>query len=375
MAPRQSAQRTATKSPLVVRRRMTLLIAAVLIVGGAAGLVQALAGGERTASLPAASPSGSPTASPAAAATPGPTVPQISKAPNDFLIENLRKRQFPGSPIAFERVVADTPAFTKYAISYTSDALKITGLMAIPKQPAMAATGNKYPAIILNHGYYPTESYRPGNGTDREMDYLSARGYVTVAPDYRNHAGSSDFPDVYLTRVSYPVDVLNLVGSLKQEPRVAADRIGIWGHSMGGDVTQKAVAIRPEELKAVVVYGSLSATEAENREQIRTVFRRPDYVAEFDKRFGTPASAPDVYAQLSPASYHQDVTAPFSIHHGTNDPQVPFAWSVKLRDQLAAAGKPVEFFEYPNGPHIFQGQQWADFMNRINAFYDRHLKG
>lgn len=359
----------------MTRRRMTLLIAAILIIGGVAGLVQTLAGTERTASLPVASPGSSPTVTPSAVPTAGPTVPQISKAPDDFLIENLRKRQFPGSPIAFERVVADTPAFTKYAISYRSDALKITGLMAIPKQPATAATDNKYPAIILNHGYYPTESYRPGNGTDREMDYLSARGYVTAAPDYRNHAGSSDLPDVFLTRVSYPVDVLNLVGALKSENRVAADRIGIWGHSMGGEVTQKAVAVHPGDFKAVVLYGSMSATEAENREQIRTAFRRPDYVAEFDKRFGTPQSAPEVYAKLSPATYLKDVTAPVSIHHGTADPQVPYAWSVKLRDQLAAAGKPVEFFDYPGGPHIFQGQQWADFMSRINAFYDTHLKG
>lgn len=369
---------------MIIRRRLTLLVAAVLIVGGAAGLVQTISGfsgDKRTAVSPSNSPSASPTSATAAgvaASTPAPTIPQISKAPDDFLIENLRQREFPGSPIVRERVVADTPAFTKYAINYQSDALKITGLMAVPKQPAPVApgrAGGKFPTIILNHGYYPTESYRQGDGTSREMDYLSARGYITVAPDYRNHAGSSNFPDVYLTRISYSVDILNLVGSLRREEGVATERIGIWGHSMGGDVTQKAVAVRPNDFNAVVVYGSMSSIEAENREQIRTVFRNPGYVAEFDKRFGTPQSAPEVYAKLSASTYHKDVTAPFSIHHGTADSQVPFVWSVKLRDQLGAAGKPVEFFEYPGGPHIFQGQQFAEFMNRINTFYDRHLKG
>lgn len=351
-----------------MKRRPILfaLLGVALIL--AAGLVYATNREAQDGSV--ASTNATPATLPVSSSAPTQTGPQIVTPPQDFLIENLQKREFPGGTITIERVVVDNAAFTKYAISYPSDSLKITGLMAVPKQPGQAG---RYPAVILNHGYYPVPGYQQGDGTDREMDYLSSRGYLTVAPDYRNHAGSDRFADVYLTRPGYPIDVLNLLGSLKADPRVLADKIGIWGHSMGGEVTQKAVAVLPNDFKAVVLYGSMSATEIDNYNRIR--MWNPAYPPEYDKRFGSPQSAPEVYTKMSPATYHADITAPFSIHHGTADPQVPYEWSVRLNQQLTAAGKQSEFFTYQNGPHIFQGQQWQEFMGRITGFYDRLLKG
>lgn len=295
---------------------------------------------------------------------PSPASPRLLKAPDDFFITSLRARQYPGGPISTERVVADGPTFTKYAVTYPSDGLKISGLMNVPKRPG------PLPAVILNHGYYPVPGYKPGDGTERELDYLADRGYLTVAPDYRNHAGSDRYPDPYLTRNSYVIDVLNLHASLQQDVRVQRDAIGIWGHSMGGGVTLQALAIRPDAFRAAVVYGSMQADEFKNYERITTVWN-PGYKSEFDKRFNP---TPEVFAKMSASSYFADFKTPVAIHHGTGDTQVPYQWSVDLHNALQAAGKSSELFSYPDAPHIFQGETWQEFMGRVTAFFDRTLR-
>ncbi len=37
--------------------------------------------------------------------------------------------------------------------------------------------------------------------------------------------------------------------------------------------------------------------------------------------------------------------------------------------------KEVEYFNYPGQPHSFVGQGYETFMQRVIAFFDRHLKG
>ena len=77
---------------------------------------------------------------------------------------------------------------------------------------------------------------------------------------------------------------------------------------------------------------------------------------------------------MSALHYLDQATAPFSIHHGTFDEQVPYPWSETLRDAVAAAALPVEHFAYPSAPHNFQGETWTLFMERVTAFFNRTLR-
>ena len=339
-------------------RRGPLLVITFLAVVGALAAAYALGGQVTRETIPAASPS--PTITP----SPEPEGPRILKAPEDFFIEAMRGHDYPGSAIVTDGVVSDGPGYTKYTIHYESDGLKITGLMSVPKRPG------PLPAVILNHGFYPVPGYKPGDGTSREMDYLAERGYITVAPDYRSHAGSDEYPDPYLTRDAYAIDILNLQASLAADRRVQKDAIGVWGHSMGGGNTLKAIAIRPHLFKAAVVYGSMNADESQNYRQITTVWN-PAYKPEFDKRFN-PTS--EVFAKMSASSYFDDFQNPIEIHHGTADSQVPYVWSVDLQKTLEAKGKPVQFFSYSGAGHIFEAVTWRTFMERVTAFYDRTLR-
>lgn len=69
------------------------------------------------------------------------------------------------------------------------------------------------------------------------------------------------------------------------------------------------------------------------------------------------------------------MTAPVQIHQGTADTTTPPDWARAIQEALIAAGKEVEYFEYPGQGHAFQGQAWTLFLQRMAGFFDRHLKG
>lgn len=92
------------------------------------------------------------------------------------------------------------------------------------------------------------------------------------------------------------------------------------------------------------------------------------------ERFGTPADRPDGYAKMSALNYVEHIQAAVSIHHGTADEQVPYPWSKELFDRLPAAGKQAEHLAYPGARHNFTGSDRTLFLERVVAFFDRHLR-
>src|SRR5213075_2420317 len=109
--------------------------------------------------------------------------------------------------------------------SYRSDGLKIFGLLTVPNGRKPAAG---WPVIIFNHGYIPPSQYRT---TER---------YVVFKPDYRGHGSSEGQPSSAYGSPGYTVDVLNAVTTLQRYPDADRNRIGMWGHSLGGNVTLRA---------------------------------------------------------------------------------------------------------------------------------------
>lgn len=267
--------------------------------------------------------------------------------------------------IAVGPVLAEDEAYTRYAIRYPSDGLTISGYLDLPRGQG------PFPVIILNHGYYDPVRYRSGDGTAFVSDSLARRGYLTIAPDYRVYGDSDDGNNDF--RVGYVVDVVTLVNLLPTLPSDWADptRVGMWGHSMGGGITLNAVVIS-ERIKAAVVYGGVSGDMAQYWNHVHAMWQR-DEMNRAAERFGTPTERPDGYAKMSALNYVEHIRAAISIHHGTADEQVPYAWSEALHDRLRATGKEVEYFAYPQARHTFTGADHALFLDRVAAFFDRHL--
>lgn len=282
---------------------------------------------------------------------------------NAYTIEALRTREYPGGDIELRSILAVTESYTRYYISYPSDDLTITGIMQVP--PGVGP----FPVIILNHGWIDPEEYWPGADTWRAAEYLNSRGYLTLASDFRGW-GESDSSDNFF-EMGILIDTLNLVSSLPSIPEANIERIGMWGHSMGGGVTIKAITIDPR-VKAAILYAPVSGHNLD-------VFTRwgVDVRADVGERllqaYIEALSRPEFLARTSPNNYFDFVVAPVQIHIGTADTSTPPEWSVKIGEALVKSGNEVEFYVYPGQGHAFQGQSWRLFMGHVADFFDRHL--
>jgi len=176
---------------------------------------------------------------------------QVNKGgPNQELhplaIEAMREREYPGSNIVIEQELADGSNYKRYIASYKSDGLKIFGLLTVPD--GSPPTGG-WPVIIFNHGYIPPDQYVT---TQRYVDYVDSfakNGYIVFKSDYRGHGNSEGSASGNYFSPGYAVDVLNAVSSIKKYKDVNPEKIGMWGHSMGGNITMRNLVIT-DDIKA-----------------------------------------------------------------------------------------------------------------------------
>jgi len=334
--------------------------------------------------------------------TPSPT-PTIEELIFPFTIDGLRAHKYQSGKIHIRSTLDETEKYTSYLIDYPSDGLTITGVMQIP-------TGDgPFPVIIMNHGFFARTVYSSGDGTDRSSAFLAEHGYLTLASDYRSW-GDSDTDNSFFYS-GLVIDVINLMNAIPSIPQADPTRIGMWGHSMGGGVTLKALTViggletsRGEQwdhparldIKAAVLYSTVSADTVDliNRwgmgcfgdilegEQIigcnSSDVISIDLPMNVQNAYRFAASDADTLKQISPIYHLDQVTAPVQIHFGTEDGKTsagtPPEWSVKLTQALRDEGKYAEMYQYEGEGHSFIGQPWFDFMIRTLRFFDRYLK-
>src|ERR1041385_4635317 len=185
-----------------------------------------------------------------------------------FTIDGLRQHHFQSGKIHIRSTLDENDSYTTYLIDYPSDGLTITGVMQIP------VGAGPFPVILLNHGFLARSVYHSGDGTDRAAAFLARHGYITLASDYRSW-GDSDISSSFFYS-GLVIDVINLLNAIPSIPQADSDRIGMWGHSMGGGVTRKVLTViggrvvlsKSEEriettVKAAVLYSPVSADEAD----------------------------------------------------------------------------------------------------------------
>ena len=128
-----------------------------------------------------------------------------------YTLEGLREHTFKSAPLKGREETLKTPIFTRYAITYESDGLLITGTMQIPAQGEPP-----FPVILMNHGYFNRTEYHSGDGTDRAAEYLNRHGYLTLSSDYRSWGGSEVGPSLYYSGLV--IDVVNLIMAVDDIP-------------------------------------------------------------------------------------------------------------------------------------------------------------
>lgn len=288
-------------------------------------------------------------------------------------IETLRARPYLGSDFVVEQTLDPGVNYSRYLASYQSDGLKIYALLTVPN---IARPPSGFPVIIFNHGYIPPDQYRT---TERYVAYVDAfarSGYIVVKPDYRGHGDSEGTAESAYGSPGYVIDVLNALASARRYPDADPNRVGMWGHSMGGYITLRAM-VADQNIKAGVIWAGVVASYTDlfqswfNRGGST---RRSSWRDELIDRYGTPTDNPTFWNSLSANSYLADLSGPIQLHHGTGDTTVPYVYSTTLDEQIRAAGKPVELFLYAGDDHNISANR-DNALTLSVAFFHLHVRG
>lgn len=296
----------------------------------------------------------------------------------ELSIPYLREQTY-DSKLAQLEEVSSNDIYTSYVTSYTSIGLKINGLLT---QPKGETPQGGWPAIVFIHGYIPPSQYETlGQPYSRYVDYLASQGFVVFKIDLRGHGDSEGEPGGAYYSSDYVIDTLNAHAALQSADFVNKDKIGLWGHSMAGNISLRSLAAKPE-IPAAVIWGGAgfsytdlatyritdasfdpsqsNSTRMRKREQIR-------------KLYGDPDSSKPFWQQVAPTSYLNELQGAIQLHHAVDDDVVSVNYSRDLNTLLDKSPVPHEFYEYPSGGHNITDPSFTEAMVRTTEFFKKYL--
>ncbi|MFC1750323.1 alpha/beta hydrolase family protein [Pseudomonadota bacterium] len=299
----------------------------------------------------------------------------LNDIPEEYLrmtVPFLRSHQYPGSQIVTERVLAQKQNYTSYLAWYESEGFKIYGLLT---KPTSGIEGQTYPAVVFMHGYIPPLSYRTTEKYGDYVDYLARNGLVVFKIDFRGNGDSEGEPGGAYFSGDYVIDAINAYESLKTLDYVASDRVGLWGHSMSGNVVLRAMVARPEIPTGVIwagaVYSYADMAEYGINDSSYQPGQNPHRPrrADFFETVGERGSDSPFWQATAATNFAADLKGKIQLHHATNDPVVTVKYSQDLVKVLDEAGVDNRLYEYNSGGHNLGSPAFGIAMQRTVAWF------
>jgi dipeptidyl aminopeptidase/acylaminoacyl peptidase len=294
---------------------------------------------------------------------------KIERPLDRYTIDNLGSQGYKESQIVLDEAVATTSAYTAYTFHFFSESKRVTGLVHIPGSPEPA---EGFPVIVQLRGYIDRETFNTGDGTKRSAEVFASHGFISLAPDFLGYA-DSDPPseDIFEERFQTYTTALTLLTSLKSLPVADESKVGIWGHSNGGQIALTILEVLGQPIPTVLwapvskpfPYSILYYTD-EASDRGKLLRKR---LAEFEEDY-------DVELYSVP-NYIDRITAPIQIHQGSADEAVPQRWSDELDALLTENGKDVTYFTYNGADHNLAGSvgAWNTAMIRSIDFFEERF--
>lgn len=301
-------------------------------------------------------------------------------------IEFLRKQSFPGSELKIEKTLSDGTNYHRYIASYMSEGNKIYGLLTIP---FTTDEGEKFPAIVFNHGYIPPMQYKTEEKYVPYVDYLAKNKFIVFKIDLRGHGNSEGNPSGSYFSNAYTFDVLNAVNSLKGHLNVDSDNIGLWGHSMSGNLVLRS-ALVSDSIKAGVIWaGAVYSYEDFAKYRISdSSFRgTPTPTTIYDKSREASKEVSDLrsnpesvdfstpfWQSISLTQNLKYLNTPLQFHHSEDDDVVNVGYTKDIEIVLDEQGKENEVYYYKGGGHNINSPYFEEAMQRTVEFFNKHLR-
>lgn len=318
---------------------------------------------------------------PVAANNPSALSPSPTPTPMPFYeitIPYLREREYRSSLGSLQKAY-ENQSYTAYVTSYDSDGLRINALLT---QPKLETPLVGWPAIIFVHGYITPSSYQTTQNYSDYVDFLGRNGFVVFKIDLRGHGISEGEPGGAYYSSDYIIDTLNAYAALQEASFVNPARIGLWGHSMAGNVVMRSFAARPDIPAVVILAGAVySYTDFREYRISDASYQPPDMSSERVRKrqqlidiHGQPSLDSIFWQQVAPTSFLSDLKGAVQIHHAVNDPVVSIEYSRNLVALLNGAGVNHEFYEYSSGGHNLTDASFNQSMQRTVDFFKDNLK-
>ncbi|QNM82881.1 S9 family peptidase [Sphingomonas sabuli] len=273
----------------------------------------------------------------------------LDRATKEMKIVTLSRAEVDGVPLAPVK-----------AMSFKSR----DGAMIPAYVTAQPGQSGPRPTVILPHG---GPSARDEWGFDWLAQFLAARGYTVVQPNFR---GSSGYGDEFLGENAFRNwqramnDIRDSADWAVSSGLADPGRMAIVGWSYGGFAALKSAAT-DARYKAIVAIAPVTDLGALRRDT--EGFENSDLSK---AAIGTGASL----REGSPVLAADAIKVPVLLVHGDLDSNVRVAHSQRMQRALQRAGAPVEFLRYKHLDHYLNdGTARTEMLTRIGDMLERTI--
>lgn len=296
----------------------------------------------------------------------------------ELTIPYLRNREY-NSQLSELEQLSSNGVYTSYVTSYDSDGNKVNGLLTIP---AGEKPEGGWPAIVFVHGYIPPTVYRTTQNYVSYVDYLAKNGFVVFKIDLRGHDQSEGIPMGAYYAGDYIVDTLSAYSALQNTDFVNPEKIGLWGHSMGGNVTFRSFVAKQDVPALVIWGGAVYSYEDMQKYGIDDNSYRPPiddserqrYRQQLREAHGDFNIGSEFWKQVVPTNYLDGVKGAVQIQHAVDDAVVNIGYSRDLMHILDSTTIPHQLQEHSAGGHNLTGSSFNRAMQSTVQFYKQYLQ-
>ncbi|MCI4569154.1 S9 family peptidase [Lysobacter sp. CFH 32150] len=245
-----------------------------------------------------------------------------------------------------------------------------TDLYGLMFKPSHFDPNKKYPIINYIYpgpqvGSVGRRGFAPARGDHQALAEL---GFIVVAIDgmgtpYRSKA----FHDAWFADIAdntLPDQVAGMKELAKRHAFIDLDRVGIWGHSGGGNATATAMFRYPDFFKV----GISESGNHENRNY------EDDWAEKWQGLLVTNKDGTTNYDDQANQRFADKLQGHLFLIHGMMDDNVPPSMTLLVVDALMKANKDFDLLMLPNARHGYGADSYY-VMRRRWDYFVRHLLG
>lgn len=245
-----------------------------------------------------------------------------------------------------------------------------TELYGMLFKPSHFDAGRKYPIINYIYpgpqvGSIRTRSFIAAHGDNQALAEL---GFIVVAIDgMGTPSRSKAFHDTYFEDIgdnTLPDQVAGMKELGRRHAYIDMDRIGIWGHSGGGNATGTAMFRYPEFFKV----GIAESGNHENRNY------EDDWAEKWQGLLVTDKNGKSNYDDQANQNHAAKLKGKLFLIHGLMDDNVPPSSTLLVVDALVKANKDFDLLLLPNARHGYGADSLYVTRRRWDYFVE-HLLG